>query len=265
MPGTWTAVFFTVKNGGGNFGTSGTIKWQADTWAAGTAGKIAPGSLTIAPGATKTAMFTAKSPHAPGDAAQSIVLADSDGTTTVPVTVRTLVKTGHGARAGTFNGVLTGGNGRGNPAVMSTYSFDVRKRPARHRRERGAVRPERRGRGLPHRSRGTGGRLLVESHARQHGLERDPHRHGGRLQGQSRAGPLDVRTRLAPAQSRARASASCRSRSPGGSSSTRCTPARTFRTAGRSSRRARATRSTSRSRTPLSHLRRSSSTRGRRA
>jgi hypothetical protein len=53
------------------------------------------------------------------------VLADGDGTTTIPVTVRTLIKAGHGPTRGTFNGVLTGGNGRTNPAVMNTYSFDV--------------------------------------------------------------------------------------------------------------------------------------------
>ena len=125
MPGTWTAVFFTVQNGGGNKGTSGTIQWQANTWTAGSAGRIVPASMTIAPGATKTAVFGAKSPTTPGDAAQSIVLADSDGTTTVPVTVRTLIKAGHGSTRGTFNGVITGGNGRSNPAVMNTYSFDV--------------------------------------------------------------------------------------------------------------------------------------------
>lgn len=123
-PGTWTAVFFTVKNGGGNKGTSGTIQWQATTWTAGSAGEIAPGSLTIAPGATKTATLTAKSPADPGDTAQSIVLADGAGTTTIPVTVRTLVNAGGG---GTFSGVLTGGNGRGNPAVMNSYSFNVPK------------------------------------------------------------------------------------------------------------------------------------------
>ncbi|HKD93277.1 MAG TPA: hypothetical protein VKB43_01040, partial [Gaiellaceae bacterium] len=127
MPGTWTAVFFTVKNAGGNKGTSGTIQWQATTWTAGSAGKIAPGSLTIAPGATKTAMFTAKSPADPGDTAQSIVLSDGNGTTTIPVTVRTLVKAGHGHHGGSFSGVLTGGNGRGNPAQSNTYAFDVPK------------------------------------------------------------------------------------------------------------------------------------------
>jgi hypothetical protein len=128
--GTWTAVFFTLQ-GDANAktgvipGTNGTIRWQADTWTSGRGGSIRPGSLTIAPGATKTAVFTARSPKNPGDAAQSIVLDSSDGTrTTIPVTVRTLVRLG-GPHGGTFTGVLTGGNGRGNPAQSNTYAFDV--------------------------------------------------------------------------------------------------------------------------------------------
>lgn len=124
-PGTWTAVFFTVKNSGTTTGTSGTIQWEADTWTYGAAGTIKPASLTIPAGATKSAKFTAKSGTDPGEVGQSIVLSSSDGsTTTVPVTVRTMIKAGPG-RPGTFHGVLTGGNGRGNPAQMNTYSFKV--------------------------------------------------------------------------------------------------------------------------------------------
>ena len=128
-PGTWTAVFFTEQDGAtpGGTGTRGTIKWQADTWAYGPAGSIKPGSLNIAPGATKTAMFTPADSQDPGDVADSIVVNSSDGTTnTVPVTVRTLVNTGPGPNGGTFKGVLTGGNGRGNPSQTNTYAFDVR-------------------------------------------------------------------------------------------------------------------------------------------
>ena len=130
-PGKWTAVFFTVEgdadqNTGVIPGTHGTIHWEADTWTYGAGGSIEPATLHIAPGASSTATFTVKSPQDPGDTAQSIVLQSSDGTTTtVPVTVRTLVELGHGPHGGTFNGVLTGGNGRGNPAVTNTYQFDV--------------------------------------------------------------------------------------------------------------------------------------------
>jgi hypothetical protein len=125
-PGTWTAVFFTQKGnptGQGTTGTTGKIKWQADTWTYGNGGTIKPASLTIKPGASKSATFRAKSPKQAGDVAQSIVLKSNYGTNTIPVTVRTLVKIG--ATGGSFSGLLTGGNGRGNPAQMNTYVFDV--------------------------------------------------------------------------------------------------------------------------------------------
>ncbi len=124
--GTWTAVFFTVKNDNvGDFGTEGTIKWRADTWAYGKGGAIKPSSLTLKPGQTKTAKLTVKSPKNAGDMSESVVLKSKSGKNSVPVTVRTLVKTS-GKKSGTFHGVLTGGNGRssGN-AVTNTFSFNV--------------------------------------------------------------------------------------------------------------------------------------------
>ena len=128
-PGTWTAVFFTVQNDlSGDVGTSGTIQWQADTWTYGSAGHVFPATLHIAPGATRTAVFLPTHSHDPGDAADSIVLNSSNGTTnTIPVTVRTLVDTGFGpwGGKGIFKGVLTGGNGRGNPSQNNTFAFDV--------------------------------------------------------------------------------------------------------------------------------------------
>lgn len=125
-PGTWTAVFFTQKGNPtsqGTAGTTGTIKWRADTWTYGPGGTIKPASLTIKPGKSKTATFKAKSSKAAGDVAQSIVLKSKYGTNSIPVTVRTLVKLG--AKGGSFKGLLTGGNGRGNPAQMNTYAFNV--------------------------------------------------------------------------------------------------------------------------------------------
>jgi hypothetical protein len=125
-PGTWTAVFFTVQDGGGNQGTTGTINWRATTWSFAPAGKISPATLAIPAGATKTATFTATSGNQAGDTAQSIVLNSSDGSqTSVPVTVRTMVKISSVANGGAFQGVLTGGNGRGNPAQSQTYTFHV--------------------------------------------------------------------------------------------------------------------------------------------
>jgi hypothetical protein len=132
-PGTWTAVFFTFQDTSAETGTSGIIQWQADTFTYGSGGHIDPGTLNIAPGQTRSAWFTPQHTNDPGDLADSIVVNSSDGTnTTVPVTVRTLVDTHHGWTGGTFNGVLTGGNGRGPgegaqiPSQTNTYAFDVR-------------------------------------------------------------------------------------------------------------------------------------------
>ncbi len=125
-PGTWTAVFFTEKGNRTSHGTTGTtgkIKWRADTWIYGSGGTIKPASLTIRPGASKTATLKAKGPKRAGDVAQSIVLKSKYGTSTIPVTVRALVKVG--AKGGGFGGLLSGGNGRGNPAQMNTYAFNV--------------------------------------------------------------------------------------------------------------------------------------------
>ena len=125
-PGTWTAVFFTQKGGKtgkGTTGTTGKIKWRADTWTYGAGGTIKPASLTLAPGSSKTATFRVKGPKRAGDVAQSIVLTSKYGTNTIPVTVRALVKVGK--KGGSFSGLLSGGNGRGNPAQMNTYAFNV--------------------------------------------------------------------------------------------------------------------------------------------
>jgi hypothetical protein len=128
--GTWTAVFFTEQDGAtpNGVGTSGTIQWSAVSSEFEPAGSITPSTLTIQPAATGTATFTATSPSTAGDAAQSIVLAAHNSSTswvnTIPVAVRTLVPVG--PNGGNFSGVLTGGNGRGGaPALTSTYVFNV--------------------------------------------------------------------------------------------------------------------------------------------
>jgi hypothetical protein len=125
-PGTWTAVFFTEKGNKtsqGTVGTTGKIKWRADTWTFGNGGTVKPASLTIKPGGSKTATFRVRGPKQAGDVAQSIVLKSKYGTNTIPVTVRALVKLG--TKGGSFSGLLSGGNGRGNPAQMNTYAFNV--------------------------------------------------------------------------------------------------------------------------------------------
>jgi hypothetical protein len=126
LAGTWTAVFFTEQDGAtkGGVGTSGTIQWSATSTEFEPYGTISPSTLVIAPGTAGVATFTALSPAASGDTARSIVLSTvGGGTTTIPVTIRTIVPTG--PNGGNFTGVLTGGNGRGNPSNMNSYVFSV--------------------------------------------------------------------------------------------------------------------------------------------
>jgi len=121
--GTWTAVFFTVKNKRKEIGTQGKIAWEADTWAFGNADSITPSSLTLEPGETKSATFEAKSPTSGGDTSESIVVKSAAGKNTIPVTIRTLVPIS--SNFGTFHGVLTGGNGRDVNAATNTFQFNV--------------------------------------------------------------------------------------------------------------------------------------------
>ncbi len=126
MPGKWTAVFFTENDADsvGAAGTSGPVQWSANTFTYGQGGNIFPSTLYIGPGQTASAHLSLSSTNVSGDSDQSVVVTSPYGTTTVPVTVRTTVQTNR--RGGTFNGVVTGGNGRADaPAMTSTYEFNV--------------------------------------------------------------------------------------------------------------------------------------------
>ncbi len=116
-PGQWTAVFFDTKNDNAE---QGTVSFEADTWTFGNGGKLSKAKLVIKPGHTGYTNYKVKLPAVPGDTSESIVVSSPGGSSTIPVTIRTLAPTGT-----TFQGVLTGGNGRGNPAVQSTYAFNV--------------------------------------------------------------------------------------------------------------------------------------------
>jgi hypothetical protein len=120
-PGKWTAVFFTE---GADIGTSGTIRWSADTFTYDGGGTIVPSSLILAPGQTAVAQLLLTSSSVSGDSSQSVVVSSIYGTTTVPVTVRTTIALGRDG--GTFSGMLTGGDGRsGDEAATNTYAFNV--------------------------------------------------------------------------------------------------------------------------------------------
>ncbi|MGA2432021.1 MAG: S8 family serine peptidase, partial [Acidimicrobiales bacterium] len=120
--GRWTAVFFTAAPP--YVGSSGPIQWSANTYNYSPGGNIYPSTLTLGPGQSGSANLSLTSSNVSGDASQSVVVSSPYGTNTIPVTVRTLVPTGR--NGGTFQGMLTGGNGRaGAPATSSTYQFNV--------------------------------------------------------------------------------------------------------------------------------------------
>jgi hypothetical protein len=126
MAGRWTAAFFTVYDGWrlGDYGTSGPVPFTISFWRFAPFGSVGPGTLQLAAGATTSFNYDATLPTTPGDSDVAIVVSSKLGTTTIPVTLRTDVPLG--PTGGTFDGELTGGNGRaGAPGQTNTYSFVV--------------------------------------------------------------------------------------------------------------------------------------------
>ncbi len=125
--GTWTAVFFTVQDSGTtDIGTSGPIQWDASVRQFGPGGAISPSKLKLGAGKTGTAKLWVTSPGTAGDSSQSVVVSSGPTHTTIPVTVRTVIRTT--AAGGHFRGTLTGGNGRaGAQAEGNYYTFNVPK------------------------------------------------------------------------------------------------------------------------------------------
>jgi len=124
-PGAWRAAVFTLWDGAHRGqGTSGRVPWRFTEERAVPLGAVSPSQVTIGAGASQGFSYHDTLPSIAGDAAASIVVRSPSGTSSIPVTLRTMV--GIGASGGRFAGVLTGGNGRGGaPGQTNTWTFNV--------------------------------------------------------------------------------------------------------------------------------------------
>ena len=121
-PGSWTAYIWSRDSASG--GTTGPVVFGASVAYYRSFGFVWPGTLTIPAGATRSVNLSVNTPFTPGDVAGSLVVdSPSQPGLAIPVTLRTLVRTGPTS----FSGVLTGGNGREVvTGVTKYYQVDVR-------------------------------------------------------------------------------------------------------------------------------------------
>lgn len=120
MPGTWTAVIFTVSNAP----YFGAVQFSYQTEQFHPSGSVSPSSRTLKPG--QTAMFTVKvTAGQAGDEAFTLHLGTGSATDgSIPIVVRSLVPLS--PSGGSFSGTLTGGGATSNAGQEFTYQFNVR-------------------------------------------------------------------------------------------------------------------------------------------
>jgi len=120
LPGTWTAVIFTVSN---SAVYSGPVQFSFQTEKFHQAGSVSPVSRRLAPGKSGTFRLTVTAGPA-GDKRLSLHLGTGSGTDgSIPVIVRSLVPLG--AAGGSFHGTLTGGGATGNAGQEFTYQLSL--------------------------------------------------------------------------------------------------------------------------------------------
>jgi Peptidase inhibitor I9 len=124
--GRWTGVIFGDISGtkGSVGGTNGKVPWEISTQKFTSFGSVSPSSVTLAPGQSRTAWVTEKTPSSPGDGDGSIVVSSNlTSATSVAVTLRSKINVSAG---GAFSGTLTGGNGRApGEGQEEYYEFNV--------------------------------------------------------------------------------------------------------------------------------------------
>lgn len=119
IPGTWTAVIFTVSNAP----YTGPVQFSYSTQQFHSAGSVSPSSQTLAPGQTGTFQVKVTAGQA-GDEGLKLHLGTGGGTDgSIPIIIRSLVPLS--SSGGTFNGTLTGGGATGNAGQEFTYQFKV--------------------------------------------------------------------------------------------------------------------------------------------
>jgi len=123
-PGTWTAIFFASRSPAG---FHGNVNYEVTTTKYVDFGSVSPSTQTIKPGQTASFKVKVDLPDHAGDLSAAVELdTPSHNHFAIPVTLRSLLSTR--TDGGAFTGVLTGGNGRGNPGAQTqAYFFDVPK------------------------------------------------------------------------------------------------------------------------------------------
>jgi subtilisin family serine protease len=119
IPGTWTAVIFTVSNAP----YFGPVQFSYSTEIFHAVGSVSPSSLTLPPGRSCTFQVSVTGGQA-GDEGLTLHLGTGSGTDgSIPIVLRSLIPLS--SSGGSFSGTLTGGGATGNAGQEFTYQFNV--------------------------------------------------------------------------------------------------------------------------------------------